>query len=149
MTDFDLSCVVSKTLMFTMVLTEASRRILIFTKKLENSIGRDSRIFCTRETTDVLNYGLGLANEVNFLSFEAIQIELKLQIEKKSDLHLKPSDSSVTNVAVHVISRFISVTRILVFVVCDVQKKNNNKFQHRTLYSITKNYSTYSAYYRG
>lgn len=63
---------VSKKLMFTMVLTEASRRILIFTKKLENSIGRDSRIFCTRETTDVLNYGLGLANEVNFLSFEVI-----------------------------------------------------------------------------
>lgn len=72
MTDFDLSCVVSKTLMFTMVLTEASRRILIFTKKLKNSIGRDSRIFCTGETTDVLNYGLGLANEVNFLSFEVI-----------------------------------------------------------------------------
>lgn len=59
---------VSKKLMFTMFLSQASRRILIFTKNLKNSIGRDSRIFCTGETTDVLNYGLGLANEVEFFN---------------------------------------------------------------------------------
>ncbi len=74
MTGFDLSCVVSKTLMFTMFPTEASRRILIFTKKLKNSIGRDSRIFCTGETTDVLNYGLGLANEVEFSSLKSFKL---------------------------------------------------------------------------
>lgn len=41
-------------------------------KNSKTRLVETAEFFCTGETTDVLNYGLGLANEVNFLSFEVI-----------------------------------------------------------------------------